>query len=256
MNALEQQLVRSGSQPESLAGDLAAVDEAGISENLATIHVELDSVREPRLTRLLRRVGVPDLTVPLITATPALRRSWFVAVVVALLFALSATTNQTGAGPDRIILFLTLAPLIPLLGVALAFGPGVDPTHDLVLAAPRDSFTVFLIRALTVLASSSAALLIASVLLPEGGPYRLAWLLPSVAVTAITMVLSAGREPRRVAAAVAVGWIALVVIVSQAFSPAAMFGVTTQLVSLLAAAVGAFALFDRRGRFDDGTVDR
>ena len=213
-------------------------------------------MKQPRLARLLRRIGVPDLTVPLVTATPALRRSWFTAIVVALLFALSATENQTGAGADRIVMFLTLAPLIPLLGVALAFGSGVDPTHDVVLAAPRDTFTVFLVRTLTVLASSSAALLIASLLLPAGGLYRIAWLLPSVAVTALTMVLSARHEPKQVAGIVGIAWIVLVIIVSQTLSTEAMFGVATQLLSILAASVAVLVLFGRRSRFEAGTVIR
>lgn len=255
MTPLEQGLTQAAANPQLLAGDLDQADRARLDENLVTIRVELDAGAEPRLSRLLRRIGVPDLTVPLVTATPALRRSWFIAVAVALLFALSATSNQTGTGADKIIVFLTLAPLIPLLGVALAFGSGVDPTHEVVLAAPRDTFTVFLVRTLTVLATSSLALLLASTLLPDGGLFRVAWLLPSIAVTTLTMLLSTGRDPKRIAAMLATGWVVLVVIVSQAASPSAMFGPVTQLAALVAAVVAASVLIGRRDRFESAVVD-
>ena len=116
MNDLEQQFAQAAARPQ-LFGD-GEVDPTRVAENLHAVHAELDAPREPRLARLLRRLGVPDLTIPLVTATPALRRSWLVAVAIAVLFSLSVASGNTGGGVDRIAVFLTLAPLVPLLGVA------------------------------------------------------------------------------------------------------------------------------------------
>ena len=152
MHPVEEHLARAGQDPTRYGPTAAHTpDAARLVENLAMIGAELDAPLESRFARLLRRLRVPDLTVPLVTATPGLRRSWLVAVSLAILFALSASANATGTNAERLQFFLTIAPLVPLAGVALAFGRGVDPTYEVVVAAPRDTFRVFLIRAATVL---------------------------------------------------------------------------------------------------------
>ena len=240
MNELDDLFGQARATPERFGvaepdPDLAA----RIDENLRVVHSEIDAPRESLLARFLRRVGVSDLTIPLVTATPALRRSWFVAIAIAVLFALSVASNDARDGVERIAFFLTLAPLVPLLGVALAFGRGVDPTHDIVVAAPRDTFRVFLVRSVTVLVASAVLLLLGSLALPAGGAYRVAWLLPALALTMLTMAISAGRDARVVAAIIASAWVVLVVVVSGAASSGAMFGPVTQLA---AAGVGATAV--------------
>lgn len=253
MIELEKHLAQAAVRPQLFGG--ADVDPARMAENLRSVHAELDAPRELRLARVLRRLGVPDLTVPLVTATPALRRSWFVAVAIAILFSLSVASNDAGAGADRIVVFLTLAPMVPLLGVALAFGKGIDPTHDLVLAAPRDTFTVFLIRSLTVLIASSSLLVISSLLLPEGGVFRVAWLLPAVAVSAITLAASTRFAPRRAAAVVGITWLLVVIVVASAASSSVMFGPVTQIASVVATAAAGWYLVAGRERFDTSEAD-
>ncbi len=227
------------------------IEPARLDENLLMVHTELDAPTPSRLERILTRLGVPDTTIPLVTATPALRRSWFLAVLIAVLFALSAASNE-GAGVDRIAVFLTLAPLVPLAGVALAFGRGVDPTHELVVAAPQDTFRVFLVRALTVMAASSLILLLASLFLPAGGIFRFAWLLPALAVTTATMAASRHLEPRRAALPIAGAWIALVLIVTQAASAQAMFGPVLQLAAAAVTGIAAVALWRQRTALEFG----
>ena len=252
MNDLERMLGEAAARPQLFGG--VEAEPTRMSENLLSIHAELDAPRESRLARVLRRLGVPDLTIPLVTATPALRRSWFVAVAIAVLFALSVASNDSRVGVDRIATFLTLAPLIPLLGVALAFGKGVDPTHDLVVAAPRDTFRVFLIRALTVLVASSGILLVSSLFLPTGGAFRFAWLLPAVAVSALTLAVSRRVDPRRAAAVIGSSWVVLVVVAASASSSAAMFGPVTQIAALVIAAGASWFVFSSRGRFEAAEV--
>ena len=247
MNELDDLFASARSNPEGFG----AVDPdpelaTRIDENLLVVQAALDAPRESLLARALRRLGVPDLAVPLITATPALRRSWFVAIAIAVLFAVSASSNEARDAVERIAIFLTLAPLVPLLGVALAFGRGVDPTHDIVVAAPRDTFRVFLIRAATVLVASSVLLLAGSAFLPAGGWFRVAWLLPALMLTVVTMALSAGRDARIVAGAVAGAWIVAVIVVTQVASSSAMFGLITQAIALALGVAGLLVLLRRR----------
>ncbi len=244
-------MTRAAGRPRYLGGaGAAAADPRRLAANLAAIDAEIDAPAPGVLARILSRLGVGEGTVPLVTATPALRRSWIVAVTVAVLFALSAANSNTGDGVDRIVVFLTLAPLIPLVGVALAFGPRVDPTHDVALAAPIDGFRLFLIRALTVVGASTLALVIVSLLVPSGGVHRVAWLLPAVAATTVTMALSTRFDPRVAAATVAVGWLVIVTVAVSATDAAATFGATMQVLSLFVTGGGAVGLFRRRRRLD------
>lgn len=246
-------MTRAAGRPRFLAGPAPAptvADDARLAANFAAIEAELDAPAPGLLARVLVRLGVGEGTVPLVTATPALRRSFVISVLVAVLFALSAATNNTADGADRIIVFLTMAPLIPLAGVALAFGPRVDPTHEVALAAPIDGFRLFLIRALTVVGASTLTLLLASMLVPAGGAHRVAWLLPALAATSVTMALSTRLDPRLAAATVSVGWIAIVTISVSASSAASAFGPTMQVLSLFVAAAGAVGFAQRRRRLD------
>ena len=96
----------------------------------------LDAINSPRrgpFEALLIRAGITDATARLVAATPSLRVSWFAAVTLALGFAVVAA-NQSHAG---LLIFLVIAPLLPMIGVAAAFGPGVDPTYEIGLAAPE-----------------------------------------------------------------------------------------------------------------------
>lgn len=240
---------RAVERPRFLAGP-APVEPARMAANLAAIEAELDAPTPSRLARLLTRLGVSEGTVPLVTATPALRRSWIVAVAIAVLFALSAAGNATADGVDRIVVFLSLAPLVPLAGVALAFGPAVDPTHEVAVAAPLDGFRLFLIRALTVVGASTAILLVVSLLVPEGGAHRIAWLLPALAATTATMALATRFDPRVAAAGVAALWLLIVTTAVAATDAATAFGPTTQVLSLFVIGFGAVAFARQRRRLD------
>ena len=71
------------------------------------------------------------------------------------------------AGTDRgLALFLVVAPLIPVAGVAAAFGPGLDPTWEITVAAPGGGFRLLLLRAAAVFATTFAMASVASLALP------------------------------------------------------------------------------------------
>lgn len=224
---------------------------ARLEANWFMIAAELDAPRRGFVERLVTRLGMPVDQARLMAATPSLRRSWFLAVVAAMVFGLVA------AGPGRpgstVALFLALAPLVPVLGVALAYGPGVDPSYEISVAAPISGFRLVLLRAMAVLATSVGIVGLCSLLLAHRhGLVVLAWLVPALALTALCLALTTWFRPKTVAWAVSVGWLSVVLVVSDgaapdrlvAFGPAAQIGMA--VVGLAAAAVTVA----RRRRFD------
>lgn len=158
------------------------------------------------IERALTRVGLAPHLVRLLLATPALRRSWLLAVAVALGFAVAAAHG----GGGQPWLFLLLAPLLPVAGVATAYGPGVDPLYELAVAAPLCGFRLLLLRAVAVLVASGGLAGLAVPLLPGARWVAVAWLLPALTLTLASLALAV-VVPAAVAGAVVGGaWLAFV----------------------------------------------
>ncbi|GAA3556937.1 hypothetical protein GCM10022419_041890 [Nonomuraea rosea] len=175
--------------------------------------------------RLLRHGGVPGHLARLLTATPTMSRAWPAAVVAALAFAVLAARQ----GPDLVPVFLIMAPVLPLTGIALAYGPRVDPAHELMSATPMAGPPLLLARAAAVLAVATVLAALGSPLLPAPPGLSAAWLLPSLAVTSGCLALS-NRLPVPIAA-LAVGGLWLAIVGTGRFSGGwlAAFGPPAQL---------------------------
>ena len=115
---------------------------------------------------MLARLGVAPHVARLLAVTPSLTVSWFGAVAIALAVAVAGSYQ----GERGLVLFLCVAALAPVAGVAATFGRGIDPTHELALAAPMSSVRLLLLR--------------------------------TVAVVAVTLVVTAGRRARAARAVV------------------------------------------------------
>ncbi|MFC5674647.1 zf-HC2 domain-containing protein [Streptomyces incanus] len=233
------------------AGDPVALD-AGWER----LDAELDAPRPGFLESLLLRLGVADHTVRLLAATPILRRSWLGAVVAVLLLTVvagrfgAATGSPTGS-PN---LFLALAPLLPLLGVALSYGPALDPTYEMAVVAPMHGFRLLMIRTVAVLGAVLALNGLATLALPWYGAAALAWLLPALALSASGLALTARLGPVLAPSLVGGGWIALLLVArtgrEAVTDPLAPFTAAGQGVSALVAVLAAGLLFLFRDRFD------
>ena len=160
--------------------------------------------RPPLFERALVKAGVPDHVARLLGATRSLRTSWFAAVTAALAFAVASA--RLGGHTD---LFLTIAPLVPVAGVAVAFGPGVDPTYEVGVAAPLRSSTLLLIRTVAVVGTSMVLTGLLSLFLPQLDWTVAGWLLPSLGLTSIGLALASYWAPFRAYAVTAVAWGAL-----------------------------------------------
>lgn len=165
----------------------------------------LDAPKPGPIERLLLRAGIPEHLARLLAATPALRLSWLTAVSLALAFAVLAAYG--GEGEQRMLIFLLVAPLLPVAGVAAAFAPGIDPAYEIALAAPMASFRLLLVRAAAVLASTAVLAGLAALAVPDVGWVVAGWVLPALGLSAVSLALSSFAGPVPSAAAVGSVWV-------------------------------------------------
>ncbi len=139
-----------------------------------------------RVERLALRLGLSEREALVAATAPRVRGAWLLAVLLCVLIAvLAVVSNAWGS-----LTFLTLAPLLPVGAVALAYGQGADPIWETTLATPSESLRLVVIRCTAVLVVALPLLLLVAPLLP-GPPWAAAaWLLPALTCTALTLALS------------------------------------------------------------------
>jgi hypothetical protein len=238
--SIEAHLVACGECRRRLA---PAVDRGRLDAVWAEVADSVDTPRAGPFERLLQLIGVRPDTARLLAATPSLRASWLAAVAAALAFAaLAAGSDQRGH-----LLFLTVAPLAPVAGVALAFGRAGDPTYEIAVATPYSAFRLLMVRTVAVLATTVPIAVAAAVVFAGPTGMAAAWLLPALALTATTLALAERVEPVYAGAGVSIVWLAVTVTAWPATAgPPALFGPAAQLIFLaLALLAGAGAVWGR-----------
>ncbi|WP_320785044.1 zf-HC2 domain-containing protein [Streptomyces sp. CRN 30] len=233
-------------------GVLAEIaDRAALDAGWERLDAELDAPRAGVWERLLVRVGVADHTARLLAATPVLRRSWVGAVAVVLVMSVVAGLRSAGESPT---LFLALAPLLPLAGVALSYGPALDPAYEMAVVAPMHGFRLLMIRTVAVLGVGIGLNGLATLALPGYGLRALAWLLPALALTAGGLALTPRLGPVAAPSVVGGGWIAVLVVAEaareSAAGPLAPFTAAGQGVCGGVAVAAGLLLWGARDRFD------
>lgn len=215
----------------------------------AAVSDAVDERRAPLLERALRKAGVADHMVRLLTATPALRASWLAAIAATLAFAVAATY----VGDGTPLPFLAVAPLVPVGGIAAAYGPGIDPTYEIGVAAPMSGIRLLLVRVTAVLVATGILAGVAALLLPGVHAATAAWIAPSLALTAASLVLSTIVGPLTSAASVAGAWVTAVLVQGAGGSDAgALFSPRSQIVFVGIALLCATALVHRRDALERG----
>ena len=215
-----------------VAGALDPIDGASVEQHLdrcaecrATIRPLADvptldrawlAIREtveapdlPLPARLAGRLGVSEPTAILLGATASLRTAWLSSAFVALAFAVAAAWWSDGGA---LAPFLLVAPLVPVLGVAAAYGPHEDPLETLIVTTPYGRPRLILLRTLGVLASVLPCAVALGFLVPGPAWLAVAWLGPALALVPVLMALSSFVGPRVGAATVAIGWCAVVLL--------------------------------------------
>jgi hypothetical protein len=215
----------------------------------ARLDAELDVPVPGPLERILVRLGVRDDTARLLAATPMLRLSWLAAVASTL--ALTALVGNLAQQATTPIAFLAVAPVLPLVGVAVSYGPRVDPTYEIAVVSPTHTFRLLLLRCAAVLVVTTALSAAASLALPDYGLVVLAWVLPAFALTLVSLALTPRLGAVTAAAVTGVGWaVAVAATVRLDTGASALFTPAGQLALAAAGLGAAFAVHKLRPAFD------
>ena len=198
--------------------------------------------REPLLDRALIRIGVREDAARIIGATPSLRIAWLLAAVGVALFALVGPQGD----PRVLDVLLLLAPVLPVAGVAAAYGPWADPMFDVAQASPSSGMRVLLLRTVAVVLTAGLLVTVATLSLPSGEVTAIAWVLPSLALCASSLMLGTFMPLRRAAVLVGIAWIALVVAASAASATTDLARGRTQLAFFVIAVCASLVLARRR----------
>lgn len=240
--SVEQHLTRC---TECRAATTAHVDPRLLARGWEGVRDTVHSPPPPVLIRIARRCGLSEPTSVVLAATASLRTAWLVSAFVALTFATLAVGL---AGEDLLAPFLLVAPLVPVIGVAAAYGPQQDPLETLVVTAPYGRTRLILVRTLAVLASVLPFTALLGLFLP--GPLWLAaaWLGPALTLVPILLALSSFVGPRTGAALLAMAWSGVVAFSLRGVPPTWPVEAGQQVVYLALAAASVAVLVVRSSR--------
>lgn len=223
-----------------------AIDPARRDQLWAGVIDRMDWPDPRRAERALARVGVPAHTARLLAMTPSIRMSWLLSMVTVLVAAVVAS-HSFGEGP---FLFLVVAPLVPVAGIAVSFGRSIDPLYEVGLATPTGGFRLMLIRATSVLVSSLAVSMVPAVLLTEAR-WMVVWMIPALAVTVLTLLVSTVISVSAAAGVVCTLWLVGVAMTELGASTRyAAFGASAQMTFGGLALGSAALLMIRRQSFE------
>ena len=215
---------------------------AGVWERIA------DEVHTPRrglVERTLRALGARESTARILATTPTLRGAWLSAVVIVLVLAVYVAH----ASPRGVLLFVGLAPVLPLLGVVATFGPQGDPSHEMAAAAPYSRLRLLTARTVFVLASTLLPAAVISRFLPGDPWFAVAWLLPGLALTTAALAAAHWVPVHQAAIGLLALWLALDVARWAAHGPttaATTLDSVVQVVSVVVIALAGVSIVRHR----------
>lgn len=231
----------------ALAPAVAPVRLAVIRESLED---RLDLADRSWEERLLRRLGVAEVDARVLLAAPTMRRAWWLAVTLALAFAVLAAWRDPAAD-DAVLL---LAPLLPVAATGAAYLPRLDPALSLTAATPYPAMRLLLLRSGAVASASTLLAVLACAALPIGLAGALVWLLPAVALTAGVLALSNWVDGGVAAAACSAGWLVAAWTAGRStLDPLAVYDAGGQFASAALLAAAVVVLFRHRHRLDPGS---
>jgi hypothetical protein len=157
-----------------------------------------------RLERWAASILGPGLARALVT-TPSLVLSWILATaaVLAVGVLFTESTDQPWVA--------LLAPALAGIGIAYAYGPGVDPAFELSQTMAISDRMVLVVRGLAVFGVNAVLGLLASHLTAQAAGLTLYWLLPMTTVAAMALAAAALARSANVGVAAALsGWAIIV----------------------------------------------
>ncbi len=203
-------------------------DQDWLDRSWADLRDIVDQPRRGLVERLLAAVGLRENTAKLLAATPQLYRAWLGATVLVLAMALVVAHEV----PRGSLLFSFTAPIVPLIGVALAYGRGVDPAHSLTSVTPLAGYRLLFLRTAAVLVPALVLCTTAAFLMPSVSTLAEAvfWLLPALAMVAGCLALSRWVALSLAGGIVGVAWLLTLVMLGTAegLDPLLLFTPTAQ----------------------------
>ena len=199
-------------------------------------------VEEPRPTpvqRAMIRLGLSESDALLVAAAPSLRTSWLLGLAGTLGFVALAVAY---GGARGLAFFLLVAPLVPVAGVAFAYGPDVDPAYEVAQAAPYPGTRLLLLRTAAVLATCLPLVAATSLVVPGLHATAFAWLMPALAFSAVVIAASTWCRAAVAAGAVALGWACAVASAALARDAGAVLAPTLLVAYCLIGVVAALVL--------------
>jgi hypothetical protein len=172
---------------------------------------------ERTAARLLRS---PGLARALVT-TPSLLLPWLLST--AAVFGVGALVSL---GPGQPLVCL-VAPAAAAVGIAFAYGPGIDPAWELSSSCAVSDRMVLLTRAVTVFALNAVLGLVASAASGAAAALTFGWLIPMTAASALALAVAVAARSAIVGAGAGVAAWAITVLVSQNVSGAVTASVTS-----------------------------
>lgn len=146
----------------------------------------------------------PGLARALVT-TPSLVLSWIFASAVVLVVGVLATSGTNVAWVPL------LAPALAGIGIAYAYGPGVDPAFELSQTMAISDRMVLMVRVLTVFGVNAVLGVAASLVIAPAVGFTLFWLLPMTTVSAFGLASATLARSANVGVAAALlGWATIV----------------------------------------------
>ncbi|MEO6629053.1 MAG: hypothetical protein ABIP03_10850 [Aquihabitans sp.] len=227
-----------------------AVDPAVLDASWSAIIDRIDQPQLALVERFLRRIGVGEANARLIGATRALQVTWLAATVASTCLIVLMAGQGEGEG-----VFLTLAPILPLALVALAFSAGSEPAGEVAAAAPLSGVGLVLRRAIAVLMVTMLSLGVGAALLPGVDAGDAGWVLPALALSVLALALSTWVRIEIAAGFLTVAWLLVVWVplrVNDFREPVrdlAALGAPGQFASLALILVGLVVLTARRDSY-------
>lgn len=213
------------------------VDTAWLERSWTGIAEQVEPGEPSIVERVLTWVGVPPHLARVMAETPSLRPSWLITVTLTLVFASLASRL---ADPGSFDLFLVVAPLIPVAGVAVAYGRLGDPAHEMTAVTPFDPLRLLLLRVAAVTGFAVVLSTLLDVAVPSARATGL-WILPAFALTLVTLALGTHLAIWMAAAVSAGAWVTLLIVFLARPDERlmSMFGAQAQVMFLVVALIAA-----------------
>lgn len=219
------------------------VDTARLDTVWSEVLERVEQPPRPLLERMLCAVGMGEPTARLVASAPSLRGAWVAGMTVVLALALLAAYVD----PHGVAVYLALTPLLPMAGVALAYGPAADPAFEIASATPYSQVRLLALRTAFVVSTTMVPATVAGLLLPGSPLIAVAWLVPALALTVGTVALSTRVAPHVAAAGLAVLWLGVSLrALTPRHDPLLAVSPGVLLASALALALAAAVLVVRR----------